>query len=163
MGGRNGSDRGRAAVAAVEEAALGGTDADVAINREELHARISLVVGGQWWQTCGPPVAVTTPRHSTRSSTARSRAGDTDVEIRLADGQLTAATVAHELAHALAGVAAGHGPRFRIAHVDVIALLCGSERAATLAATYESFGLLLDARVWPAPWRFDGDSFRVVV
>ena len=84
------------------------------------------------------------------------------VEIRLADGQLTETTVAHELAHALAGVDRGHDERFRAAHVDVTALLCGAA-ARTLAATYRSFGLAVGDRAWPAPWRADGDTFRIVV
>jgi len=155
-------DRGRAAVAAVEEAAFGGTHADEALDRERLHDLVADVVDGPWWQQCGPAVTVITPRRSTRSSTARSRRGE-PVEIRLAEGQLTTATVAHELAHALAGVAAGHGELFRAAHIDVCALLCGVETAAALADAYPAFGLVVADRAWPAPWRADGDTFRIVV
>ena len=156
-------DRGRGAVAAVEEAAFGGTDADVAVDREVLHERIAEVVAGPWWQACGPPVTVVTPRRSTRSSTARSRIGQEPVEIRLAEMQLTTSTVAHELAHALAGVAHGHGEMFRAAHVDVVALLCGTTVAERLADTYAAFQLAVGARAWPPPWRADGESFRIVV
>lgn len=155
-------DRGRAAVAAVEEAAFGGTHADQVVDREVLHELIADVVNGPWWQQCGPAVMVTTPRRSTRSSTARSRGAD-PIEIRLAEEQLTRATVAHELAHALAGVADGHGGLFRAAHIDVCALLCGAEAAAALAEAYPAFGLVVAARPWPAPWRADGDTFRIVV
>ena len=155
-------DRGRAAVAAVEEAAFGGTQADDAADREVLHELISDVVTGPWWKQCGPAVAVTTPRRSTHSSTARSRTAE-PVEIRLADGQLTTATVTHELAHALAGVADGHGELFRAAHIDVCALLCGAEAAAALVSAYAAFGLAVAVRRWPAPWRADGDTFRVIV
>jgi hypothetical protein len=158
-------DRGRAAVAAVEEAAFGGTDADVPIVREVLHGRIADVVEGPWWKACGPQVTVTTPRRSTRSSTARSRfaAGGEPVEIRLAEDQLTVATVAHELGHALAGVGHGHGEMFRSAHVDVVALLCGAEVSRRLAEAYTAFELAVGTRAWPPPWRADGDSFRIVV
>ena len=161
------TDRGRAAVAAVEEAVFGGTDADVPVDRDVLHARIADLVDGPWWRACGPPVAIATPRRSTRSSTARSTARHlqphrSTVEIRLADGQLTETTVAHELAHALAGVDRGHDERFRAAHVDVTALLCGAA-ARTLATTYRSFGLAVGDRAWPVPWRADGDTFRIVV
>lgn len=157
------TDRGRAAVAAVEDAAFGGTDADTPTDREVVHACIADVVAGPWWQACGPPVTVTTPRRSTRSSTARSRLGDVPVEIRLAETQLTIATIAHELGHALAGVAHGHGELFRAAHVDVVALLCGSTIAVRLAQTYDTFGLTVGSRSWPPPWRADGESFRVLV
>jgi hypothetical protein len=156
-------DRGRAAVAAVEDAVFGGTDADVATDRDVLHTRLAGLVAGAWWQACGPPVTVTTPRRSTRSSTARSRVGETPVEIRLADPQLTVATVAHELAHALAGVAHGHGEPFRAAHVDVTAALCGAGVGERLADAYAAFDLTVGARSWSAPWKYDGDSFRVVV
>jgi hypothetical protein len=156
-------DRGRAAVAAVEDAVFGGTDADVPVDREDLHGRIADVVDGPWWKTCGPSVTVTTPRRSTTSSTARSRLDETPVEIRLAESQLTTATVAHELGHALAGVAHGHDEVFRVAHVDVVALLCGATVAERLAETYAAFGLTVGARVWPPPWRADGESFRVLV
>lgn len=155
-------DRGRAAVAAVEEAAFGGTHADETLDREVLHDLIAAVVNGPWWQQCGPAVTVITPRRSTRSSTARSRDAE-PVEIRLAEGQLTTATVAHELAHALAGVAAAHGELFRSAHIDVCALLCGATAADALAAAYPAFGLSVAARPWSAPWRSDGDTFRIVV
>ena len=198
-------DRGRAAVAAVEEAAFGGTDADVPIDREVLHGQIADVVQGPWWQACGPPVIVTTPRRSTRSSTARSRSGEggeppgeptpcdgafvssaeraepakhdldaasgwaypprplAPVEIRLAETQLTVATVAHELGHALAGVAHGHGAVFRAAHIDVVALLCGAEVSQRLAEAYTAFELAVGTRAWPPPWRADGDAFRIIV
>ena len=156
-------DRGRAAVAEVEDAAFGGTDTDVLVDRETLHGRIGDVVDGPWWQACGPPVTVMTPRRSTRSSTARSRLGEVPVEIRLAESQLTTATVAHELGHALAGVAHGHDEVFRVAHIDVVALLCGAKVAERLAEMYEHFELAVGARGWPPPWRADGESFRVLV
>jgi hypothetical protein len=156
-------DRGRAAVAAVEDAAFGGTDADVPVDRDVLHARIADVVEGPWWQACGPPVTVTAPRRSTRSSTARSRLGDLPVEIRLAETQLTVATVAHELGHALAGIGQGHGEMFRCAHIDVVALLCGAEVSQRLAEAYTAFELAVGTRAWPPPWRADGESFRIIV
>ncbi len=155
------ADRGRAAVAAVEEAAFGGTDADEPLDREILHDRITRVVSGPWWQRCGPVVTVTTPPKSTRSSSARS-CGSEATEVRLADGQLTLATVGHELAHALAGVAGGHGESFRAAHVDVVDLLCGAGAAAALRAAYRAFDLTVGDRQWPAPWRADGESFRIL-
>lgn len=159
----DGCDRGQVAVAAVEEATFGGTRADIPVDREELHRRLADVVDGPWWRRCGPPVTWSTPRRSTRSSTARTHPTvGRGVEIRLAEGQLTTATVAHELAHALAGLTAGHGERFRAAHVDVVALLCGARAGESLAASYGAFGLAVGDRAWPAPWRADGASFRIL-
>lgn len=155
-------DRGRAAVAAVEDAAFGGTDADAPIDRSALVRRLEAVIEGPWWRACGPPVSVTTPRRSTRSSSARTTSPTSEVEIRLADGQLTVATLAHELAHALAGVADGHGEGFRGAHVDVVAVMCGEPTAAHLRSAYRAFDLTVARRRWPAPWRAEGATFRVV-
>jgi hypothetical protein len=162
------ADRGRAAVAAAEAAAFGGTAAEQATDRAALSARLGAVVAGPWWQACGPAVSVVTPRRSTRSSTARAAfavSGDATepVEIRLADGQLTEATVAHELAHALAGVGHGHDERFRAAHVDVAGVMFGATAAAALYAAYRAFELAVGIRQWPAPWRADGETFRIVV
>lgn len=156
------ADRGRAAVAAVEEAAFGGTTADTREDRTELHARLDAVIRGPWWRDCGPAVTVATPRETTRSSSARAAVGS-GVEIRLADEQLTTATVAHELAHALAGVGHGHDDLFRAAHVDVVALMCGFDVGAALTSAYAAFGLTVGERRWPPPWRVEGDRFRVVV
>src|SRR3954447_8522005 len=99
-------DPGQAAVAEAEEAAFGGTTLDAPSTREELTARVHRLVAGEWWRANGPPVHVVAPRRSTRSSTAR-RCGD-GVEIRLSAEQLTTATAAHELAHALARIGHRH-------------------------------------------------------
>ena len=151
-----------AAVAAAEAAALEGTALDDPHARAALHARVAEVVGGSWWTACGPPVTLVTPRRTARSSTARARDGVAAVEIRLTDEQLTVATVAHELAHALAGVGEGHGSRFRTAYVDVVALLAGAAAADRLRDAFTTFGVPAGQRAWPAPWRAEGSTFRVV-
>ena len=123
------------------------------------------VVDGPWWQACGPRSSVTTPRRSTRSSTARPDRGRLrpTVEIRLADGQLTMATVGHEL-----------GPRPRRCHRGPRRAVPRRPRRRRGAAVrrrgrrspwtaYRAFGLTVGGRAWPAPWRADGDAFRIVV
>ena len=64
--------------------------------------------------------------------------------VALATGQRDVATLAHELAHALAGVAGGHDARFRAALVDIVVVLAGPGPAPTSPTR------------WPAstsPWR----------
>lgn len=87
--------------------------------------------------------------------------GDT-VEVRLTDEQLSAVTVAHELAHALAGVASGHGAFYRSAHVDVTSVVVGADAAGALADSFDRFGLDIAPRRWPAPWLAEGDDFVVL-
>jgi hypothetical protein len=84
------------------------------------------------------------------------------VEIRLTDDQLTTATVAHELAHALAGVDHGHDESFRAAYVDVVAVLAGTGPATALAEAFAAMGIAGGARRWPPPHRAAGDGFVVV-
>ena len=69
--------------------------------------------------------------------------------IRLAAGQLDDVTIAHELAHLLAGIDHGHDDRFRAAHLDVVALLAGTGAASMLAEAYAAFGLSAGRRAWP--------------
>jgi hypothetical protein len=154
-------DRGREAVYAAEEAAFGGTDLDDPRPLAELRARAMTVVGGDWWAAAGgPPVDVVAARVDARSSTARGRGRG--AVIRLAEAQFDTATVAHELAHVLAGIDRGHDERFRAAHVDVVAVLSGSRAAASLAGSYRTFGLTIGPRPWPPPVRGVGGSFVIV-
>ena len=147
-------------MAEAEEAAFGGTTLDAPSTREALTARVHALVVGEWWRGSGPPVEVVAPRRSTRSSTAR-RCGD-GVEIRLAAEQLTTATAAHELAHALAGIDHGHDATFRAAHVDVVAVIADAASAERLVVAYGAFDLVIGPRGWSAPWRAEGDSFRIL-
>jgi hypothetical protein len=82
--------------------------------------------------------------------------------VRLAAGQRTSGTLTHELAHALAGVAAGHDATFRAAHVDVVALVAGSEVSTDLARAYAAAGLAVGERRWPAPVRATGNGFAII-
>ena len=154
------SDRGRAAVYAAEDAAFGGTDLDAQLTSGRLVALARTVTAGEWWQACGAPTVEVVPaRASAASSTASSTATPGHVVVRVAGAQHTASTVAHELAHALAGVANGHDARFRAAHVDVVAVLGGVELAADLRRAYAVFGVPAGERSWPAPVRARGDGF----
>jgi hypothetical protein len=149
-----------AAVAAAEERAFGGTELDAPIDRRAAESRLAEIVGGSWWRCCGPAVTVARPRAGARSSSAR---GVRDhVEIQLTDGQLSVATIAHELAHALAGVAHGHDGEFRAAYVDVVAALGGAGPATALVEAFAAMGIAAGARRWPAPHRATGAGFVVV-
>ncbi len=154
-------DRGREAVYAAEEAAFGGTDLDDPRPLGELRARATTIVDSDWWNRAGgPSVDVIAARTDSRSSTASRRSRG--AVIRLAEAQLDTATVAHELAHVLAGIDHGHDELFRSAHVDVVAMFAGSGVAASLAESYGAFGLSLRPRRWPPPVREIGDSFVIV-
>jgi hypothetical protein len=157
-----GDDRGRAAVYAAEEAAFGGTTLGEPRPLTVLRARAGSVVNGDWWRRAGgPPTDLVSARPSAGSSSARSGSAGRSI-VRLAAGQLDELTVAHELAHLLAGVEHGHGERFRVAHVDVVAVLAGSAAAGRLAEAYRTFGLALALRTWPPPVRAEGDTFVIV-
>jgi hypothetical protein len=64
---------------------------------------------------------------------------------------MTPATLIHELAHVLAGVAAGHGPVFRRAHVDLAGFAFGDTEAGWLLDAYAAMGLTTGGRHWPTP------------
>jgi hypothetical protein len=152
-------DQGRAGVSAAEDMAFGGTEVDVALDRPGVDLALAAITGGPWWTSCGPPVRLAPPRPSTRSSSARAR--HDHVKITFAEGQLTLGTVAHELAHALAGVGHGHDGVFRAAFVDVIAVLAGPAAADALAGAFRAMGVDPGARTWPAPYWACGDGFVV--
>jgi hypothetical protein len=154
-------DDGRTAAYAAEDAAFGGTEFDVDAALDELQAVAARLVAGAWWRSCGAPsTRVVAARAGTRSSSARAAGGA--VEVRLAADQLTPATLAHELAHALAGVGHGHDATFRAAHVDVVAMLAGGALGADLAAAYAGVGVPVGDRRWPSPVRVTGSGFAVV-
>ena len=108
-------DVGRAEVYAAEAAAFAGTDIETVQPFDVIAAAVAEVTSGEWWP--GPEVSVVRARRDARSSSARGVAGATTV-IRLAAEQMTIATAAHELAHALAGPDAGHSPVFVAAYLD---------------------------------------------
>ncbi len=107
---------------ACELAAFDGTDIEDERPFDEIERLIRTIAHGPWWS--GPVVVVRRARAGTVSSVAVGSLGraDAPIEIRLADGQCTVATAAHELAHALAGVEHGHDDLFRRAYLDVVAM-----------------------------------------
>lgn len=145
---------------AAEEAAFGGTGADAPLPWSELVTRGRAMTAGPWWAAAmGPVVELRATRAHARTSSAIDSTASGDVMIRISAEQRTVATLAHELAHALAGVASGHGERFRAAHVDVVTALAGDQLAAHLHAAYHGFGLVVGERSWPAPTVASGAGF----
>ena len=155
------TDHERAAVYAAEIAAFDGTDLETVLDIDDVLATIRHVVESEWWS--GPAVAARSARRDARSSTARCSGGPVTT-IRIARPQATIATAAHELAHALAGVAAGHDERFRRAHLDVISVITNLAAAPArrdlhvtqLEDAYGMADLAIGERTWPAPPPVDG-------
>jgi hypothetical protein len=148
-------------VYAAEEAAFGGTSHAERRPLSDLRALARAVVDGEWWQRAGgPSVVVVAARPPARSSSARG-AGSNAV-VRLAAEQLDESTLAHELAHALAGIGHGHDERFRAAHVDVVTALAGSAAAAMVVDAYAAFALPVGVRPWPPPPGTAGDRFVIL-
>lgn len=149
-------DRDRAQVYAAERAAFDGTDLESVVAFADVSGAIGEVLAGDWWP--GPEVKVRSARSDALSSNARCSDGDRTT-ISIASPQSTLATAAHELAHALAGVTAGHGARYRSAHLDVVSAITNRRRSTgrgdlhvdQLRAAYEAAGLDVGARDWPAP------------
>jgi hypothetical protein len=154
-------DVGRTEVYGCELAAFDGTDLEDVRPYDEIAAVVQRLVGDAWWP--GPPVKVETARRGAESSathgpvTTGSRGSS--VLIRLAVSQATVATAAHELAHALAGVAHGHDDVYRRAYLDVIEVITNLDptdrRGAThvhqLADAFAAARLSIGPRSWPAP------------
>lgn len=168
------NDIGRAAVYAAEIAAFDGTDLEQVRHVDEILRIIAAVLDHPWWP--GPTVRAMAARRDARSSSTRAhccvanstgatsdvdaeQSEDRAVEIRIARPQATLATAAHELAHALAGVGHGHGPMFRRAHLDVIAVITnlpghsprGSLHVDQLSHAYAAADLDIGRRSWDRP------------
>ncbi|WP_420450588.1 hypothetical protein [Ilumatobacter sp.] len=151
-------DADRAQVYAAELAAFDGTDLEEVVGVESVAAAIGEVVASSWWPR--PAVSVAAARRDARSSVTRCTGivGDAS-EIRIAGPQATLATAAHELAHALAGVAHGHDAVFRRAHLDVIAAITDRDRVdgrgdlhvVQLMHAYAAAELPVATRRWTEP------------
>jgi hypothetical protein len=159
-------DAGRAEVYAAEAAAFDGTDLEAVRSFEEIAALIAEVVGGAWWP--GPSVRVVAARRDSTTSSARCDGGESTM-IRLAAPQLTIATAAHELAHALAGPGAGHSPVFLAAYLDVVAVVTNlrpSDRrrelhVGQLRAALDAVGLVVGPRTWQPPSESTGAAIAL--
>ena len=151
-------DVGRAAVYACELAAFDGTDLEDQRSFDEVERIIRSIADSPWWSG---PAWRCAGCAGTTSSVAAGSVGrhDAPIEIRLADGQCTIATVAHELAHALAGVEHGHDDVFRQAYLDVVEMETnldpldrrGSIHVDQLGEAFDAAGLALAERRWPPP------------
>lgn len=151
-------DEGRAAVYAAELAAFDGTDLETVVDFDAIEDLARRVVSAPWWP--GGVVEVRRARSDARSSTTRcSTEASESSNIRLAGEQMTVATVAHELAHALAGLGAGHDDVFRRAYLDVVAVITNVDsvdrrhelHVDQLAVAFSAAGLTVGARRWPEP------------
>jgi len=151
-------DAQRSAVYAAELAAFDGTDLEDVRDFATIATLATRVIDGDWWP--GGHVEVRRSRSDACSSSTRCGADGADVNtIRLADPQMTVATVAHELAHALAGVGHGHDATFRRAFVDVVAVITnldtvdrrGDVHVDQLTDAFRAAGLRLADREWSAP------------
>ena len=151
-------DDDRSAVYAAELAAFDGTDLETLEGFAEIADLMGALTRGSWW--CGPTIVVRPARRDARSSTTRcDLAGPDPAVIRLAEGQLTVTTAAHELAHALAGVDRGHDATFRIAYLDLIEVITnvdpldrrGALHVRQLSSAFEAARLGVGERRWPAP------------
>jgi hypothetical protein len=85
-----------------------------------------------------------------RVDAQRSCAKRSKSEIRIAAGQDSVATLAHEAAHLISDD--GHGPGFRRNQVEVLRVLAGAEAAARLAWAYTERGLELGTG---GPWELE--------
>lgn len=156
-------DAGRTAVYEAEDAVFGGTFLDETRPLAELVREAAEVTTGEWWHSAGgPAVRVVAARRSATSSSARTRPDGGSVEVRLAGSQQDLATLAHELAHALAGIEHGHDATFRAALVDVCALVADGGASGALERAYRSLGVPAGRRRWPPPVRATGAGFVVV-
>ncbi|MGB0111905.1 MAG: hypothetical protein WBP59_01665 [Ilumatobacteraceae bacterium] len=152
-------DSDRSAVYAAELAAFDGTDLEMLLTFDVIERRMEAVLAGEWWP--GPPVVVRAARSDARSSSTRCEVGQRSgtAVIRLARDQLTMATAAHELAHALAGADRGHDALFRVAYLDVVAVMTnldGTDRRRRLhvdhlAEAFDAVGLSTGSRQWSVP------------
>jgi hypothetical protein len=143
-----GADIGREALYAAELAAFDGTSYESLRPFADLSALARRVTDAEWWPH--GPVELVAARSDAESSSTRQWASERPV-VRLAFGQMTQATLLHELAHVLAGVDAGHGPRFRRAYVDLVGFAWGAEPAGWLRHELDAMRLSLGTRSWPMP------------
>jgi hypothetical protein len=144
----SGADLGREAVYAAEIAAFEGTSYESLVTFDELAALAVSISSAAWWPH--GQVSVVPARRDARTSSTRQR-GEAAPVVRLAAPQMTPATLIHELAHVLAGLAAGHGEVFRRAHVDLAGVAFGATEASWLLDAYDAVGLPAGARAWPDP------------
>jgi hypothetical protein len=153
-------DNERTALYAAELAAFDGTDLEMELGHDAVVRRILTVTAGEWW--AGPSIVVRRARADARASNIRCIVEEEDgitAIIGLAPEQSTVATAAHELAHALAGITAGHGPVFRRAYLDLVAVITNLDstdrrrdvHTDQLAEAFAARDLHVGNRQWASP------------
>lgn len=145
---RREQDAGREALYAAELAAFDGTSYEAWAPFAELVALAAQITEASWWPV--GHVEVVPARADAESSSTRQH-GNARPVVRVAAGQATPATVVHELAHVLAGVTAGHGPRYRRAYLDLVGFCWGHTAASWLRSELDASRLAVGERDWPAP------------
>jgi hypothetical protein len=155
-----GIDDERTAVYSAELAAYDGTDLELVLGVEAVISLVAKLTEGEWWP--GPRVEVRRARADAQASSV-SCLGSLGVEgsavVRVAVGQTTVATAAHELAHALGGIDVGHGPVFRRAYLDVVGVITnldstdrrGVLHVGQLADAFAMNDLAVGDRQWVEP------------
>lgn len=141
-------DTGREALYAAELAAFDGTVYEAVVPFAELVELAARVTAAPWWPA--GHIEVVHARSDAGSSSTRQR-GDARPVVRVASGQATPATVLHELAHVLAGITAGHGPRYRRAYLDLVGFCWGHTAASWLRNEFDGSWLAVGERDWPQP------------
>ena len=133
-----------------EDAAFLDTSYAERLGRRGCTWLLDRMVATPWWSAAAGPSPALRPARadSTRSTTVV--AGDR-AEVRIGPGMDQPHVLSHELAHLVASPAAGHGPLFRAAHLDVALVLLGSHGAGRLAAGYARGHLPVAERGWPPP------------
>jgi len=140
-------DDARSEVYAAELSATAGTSLEATCTLDELRAAATRIIRSPWWPV--GDIAVVAARADAHSSCARYREGR--IEVRLAAGQMDMATLIHEMAHALAGLDAGHGALFRRAHIDIASAAIGAQAATWVERAYRAADLDIADRCWPQP------------
>lgn len=163
------SDPDHSAVYAAELAAFDGTDLEEIQPFEMIQGALERVVSGPWWP--GGVVDVRQARSDASSSTTRCavRTQGSAATIRLSAPQMTLATAAHELAHALAGAGRGHDAVYRRAYLDVVRVITNLDttdrrhdtHVSQLADAFARAGLLVGERAWQAPPDAIGGAFAL--
>jgi hypothetical protein len=163
------SDPDHAAVYAAELAAFDGTDLEEIRPFEVIAGLLQRVVNGPWWP--GGVVTVERARADAGSSATRCTNDEQGARsaIRLSRPQMTVATAAHELAHALAGTGRGHDAVYRRAYLDVVRVITNLDttdrrhdvHVAQLEQAFAAAGLSTGERTWPVPPEAIGSAFAL--
>lgn len=162
-------DPGHASVYAAELAAFDGTDLEETQPFDFIEGVLRHVVKGAWWP--GGTVDVRRARSDASSSATRCTVDEqgSRATISLSAPQMTVATAAHELAHALAGPGRGHDAVYRRAYLDVVRVITNLNttdrrhdmHVKQLADAFAAAGLRVGERLWPAPPDAIGSAFAL--